>query len=66
MEVLKKKYIVDSNNKRIAVQIPIDTFKQIEELLENYGLVQLMKTNEDQPLTLEEAKTYYDSLDKAK
>jgi hypothetical protein len=31
------KYNVDEGNKIIGVQIPIDIFKKIEEVLENYA-----------------------------
>ena len=46
METIDKQYIVDEQNRRIAVQIPIETFKKLEEILENYALVQLMEENE--------------------
>jgi len=66
METINKQYIVDEHNRKIAVQIPIQTFKRIEEILENYALVQLMKENEDeQVLGVNEAKAYYDQLEKA-
>lgn len=60
------KYIVDENNKRVAVQLDIEAFEKIEELLENYGLVELMKQNEgEEKLAAAEAKAYYRSLDKS-
>jgi acetyl-CoA carboxylase beta subunit len=66
METINKQYIVDEHNRKIAVQIPIQTFERIEEILENYALVQLMKENEgEQVLGLNEAKAYYDQLEKA-
>jgi len=66
METISKKYIVDEQNKRIAVQIPIETFKKLEEILENYSLVQLMKENEGEELLgVNEAKVYYDQLENA-
>ncbi len=67
METISKQYIVDEQNKRIAVQIPIETFERLEEILENYALVQLMKENEGEELLLgvNEAKAYYDQLEKA-
>jgi hypothetical protein len=43
MGEVKKRYIVDEQNRRIAVQIDIEAFEKIEEILENYALVQLMK-----------------------
>ena len=66
MESINKRYIVDEQNKKIAVQIPIDTFEKIEEILENYALVQLMKENENEEVfAVSEAKSYYDQLEKA-
>jgi hypothetical protein len=66
MESISKRYIVDEQNKKIAVQIPIDTFEKIEEILENYALVQLMKENENEEVFgVREAKAYYDQLEKA-
>ena len=66
METINKQYIVDEHNRKIAVQIPIQTFERIEEILENYALVQLMKENEgEQVLGVNEAKAYYEQLEKA-
>ena len=65
MEMIRKQYIVDEKNRRVAVQVPIETFERLEEILENYGLVQLMKENEGgEVLGVNEAKSYYDSLEK--
>jgi len=65
METINKQYIVDEHNKRIAVQIPIETFEKIEEVLENYALYQLIKENEGgEILGLKGAKAYYDRLEK--
>jgi hypothetical protein len=62
---IKRQYIVDDNNRRVAVQLDLKTFEKIEEILENYGLVQLMSAEaEDEPLNLAEAKAYYNKLDK--
>ena len=66
MTVIQKQYIVDEEDRKVAVQIDIKTFEKIEEILENYALVQLMKEHEGGPaLELEEAKTYYQQLEKA-
>ena len=66
MEAINKQYIVDEHNKKIAVQIPIETFEQIEEVLENYALSQLIENNEgEEILELREAKAYYDRIEKA-
>ncbi|MCL4479727.1 MAG: hypothetical protein M1381_11660 [Deltaproteobacteria bacterium] len=60
-----KKYIVDKNNKKIAVQLNIKTFEKIEEILENYSLVHLMKENKhEEKLSVSEAKAYYKTLSK--
>jgi len=65
MKTINKQYIVDEKNKKIAVQIPIETFEKIEEILENYALVQLMKENEgEETLSINEAKEYYNQLKK--
>jgi acetyl-CoA carboxylase beta subunit len=66
MGELRKKYVVDERNRRVAVQIDIEAFEKIEEILENYALVQLMKENEaDETLELKQAKAYYQTLEKA-
>ena len=66
MTIIQKQYIVDEEDRKVAVQIDIETFEKIEELLENYALVQLMEEHDDEPaLALEEAKTYYQQLEKA-
>ena len=66
METIDKQYIVDERNRRIAVQIPIETFEKLEEILENYALVQLMEENEgEETLSAKDAKSYYDQLEKA-
>jgi len=67
MTDIPRKYIVDEENNRIAVQVDIGTFERIEELLENYGLIELMKQNEgEEKLAAGKAKSYYKTLDKAK
>jgi hypothetical protein len=66
MVEVKKKYVVDEQNRKIAVQIDIEAFQRIEEVLENYALVQLIKENErDDTLSPEQAKAYYQALEKA-
>ena len=65
METIDRQYIVDEQNRRIAVQIPIETFEKLEEILENYALVQLMEENEgEETLGVQDAKSYYDQLEK--
>ncbi|WP_308254999.1 hypothetical protein [Geminocystis sp. GBBB08] len=45
---MNKNYVLDSDKKPIAVQIPITEFEKIEEILENYGLVKLIEEVEDE------------------
>ena len=66
MEEIKRTYIIDEENRKLAVQLDIDTFNKIEELLENYGLIQLMEAAaDDEVLGLDDAMAYYQSLEKA-
>jgi hypothetical protein len=62
---LKRQYIVDEDNHKVAVQLDIDTFEKIEDVLENYALVQLINADESEALSIEDAKKYYATLDKA-
>ncbi len=66
MEAIKKKYIVDEDQQKVAVQIDIADFEKIEQILEDHALGQLMEENDpEESLDLREAKRYYDQLDKA-
>jgi hypothetical protein len=57
---ISKKYIVDENNNRLAVEIDIETFNKIEEVLEDYGLYRLMAEDGDsESLNPQQAKDYY-------
>ena len=65
METIQKHYITDEQNRRIAVQIPIEVFEKLEEIMENYALFQLMQENEgEEALNAQDAKSYYDQLEK--
>lgn len=60
---IQKKYIVDENNKKLAVEIDYKTFLKIEEILEDHALYHLMQESDDSgSLSLSEAKTYYIQL----
>lgn len=63
---IQKRYIVDENNNRLAVEIDYQTFRKIEEIIEDHALYHLIQETEDsESLTLSEAKEYYkDLLDK--
>ena len=63
MNTIKKKYIVDENNRKVAVQLDIATFDQIEQILEDYALGKLIEENaNDDLLDMNEAREYYKSL----
>ena len=60
-----KSYVLDENNKPVAVQLPIDEFNKIETILEDYGLNKLIEeTEKEESLLAEDAKKYYDTLNK--
>lgn len=60
---INKNYVLDSNQNKIAVQIPIAEFEKMEEILENYGLAQLMdEVENEETLSKEEALEYLASL----
>jgi hypothetical protein len=62
---IKKKYLTDEKKRPVAVQIDIETFEKMEQLLEDYALGQLIEQNDPADnLTIREAKEYYRSLDK--
>ncbi len=62
---LNKKYIVDEQQKKIAVQLDIQTFQKIESVLEDYALGQYIEeVRKEEKLTLEEAKAAYKKIKK--
>ncbi len=57
-----KYYVFDEKHKAVAVQIPIDDFERLENVLENYGLAQMMDETEDEErLGRDDALNYYRS-----
>ena len=62
---IRKKIVLDEDQRPFAVQIPIEEFERLEEIIENYGLSKLMdEVKDDEKLSTEEARTYYKSLKK--
>jgi len=60
---IKKTYVTDSKKRPVAVQIDIQTFEKMEQLLEDYALGQFIDENDPQDvLSVAEAKAYYESL----
>lgn len=63
---LKKRYVVDDSDQKVAVQIDIATYEKIEEILENYALSHLLEeTANEELMSVHEAKTYYNTLEKS-
>ena len=60
---IHKNLVLDENQKPTAVQIPIEDYERLEEIIENYGLAKLMEeVKNDKRLSIEEAKSYYKTL----
>ena len=60
---IRKHMVLNENQKPIAVQIPIEQFERLEEIIENYGLARLMdEVKYDELLSIKDAKSYYQSL----
>jgi len=60
---IHKSIVLDENRKPIAVQIPIEEFERMEEVIENFGLSRLMdEVADDEQLSVQEAKHFYRSL----
>lgn len=60
---IKKTFVTDSKKRPIAVQVDIQTFEKMEQLLEDYALGQFIGENDtDDVLSVAEAKAYYESL----
>jgi hypothetical protein len=60
---LHKNIVLDENQKPIAVQVPIEEFERLEEVIENYGLAKLIdEVADDEQLSMHEAKSLYRSL----
>jgi hypothetical protein len=60
---IRKNIVLDERQKPVAVQIPIEEFERLEEIIENYGLAKLMdEVKDNERLSGESAKKYYQSL----
>jgi rubrerythrin len=63
MMEIHKSIVLDEDQKPIAVQIPIEEFERLEEVIENYGLAKLIdEISDDEKLSVQEAKTLYRSM----
>jgi hypothetical protein len=60
---IPKQYVLDEQQRPLAVQIPIEVYNQIEEILEDFGLATLMEEVEhDELLFGDAAYSYYQSV----
>jgi hypothetical protein len=61
---IHKKIVLDEDERPFAVQIPINEFERLEEIIENYGLSKLIdEVKDDEKLSIEEARTHYKTLE---
>ncbi|MBX2899648.1 MAG: hypothetical protein KF775_08355 [Cyclobacteriaceae bacterium] len=66
MKNFKRKYIINENNERVAVQLDIKTFEKIERALEDFVLGEkMLKNHPTENLILKDAKAYYKRLKKS-
>ncbi|MFQ5329240.1 MAG: hypothetical protein ACE5D4_04535 [Thermodesulfobacteriota bacterium] len=57
MLTIHKKILLDESQKPVAVQIPIEEYERLEEVIENYGLAKLMdEVEDDEQLSLDDAR----------
>jgi hypothetical protein len=55
--------VLDESQNPIAVQIPIDEFQRLEEVIENYGPSKLIdEVANDEQLTVQEARSLYRTM----
>lgn len=60
---ISKSYVLDENHQPVAVQIPLNEFEQIEEILENYGLSKMIEeVEEEESLSKNQALKYLELL----
>lgn len=60
---IKKIYLTDEKRRPVAVQVDIETFEKIEQVLEDYALGQLIEENSvANNLSIHEAEEYYHAL----
>ncbi|MCX8103191.1 MAG: hypothetical protein N3E42_01940 [Candidatus Bipolaricaulota bacterium] len=67
MTKIRKQFVVNERNEPVAVLLDLETFRQIEQLLEDYALGQSIRAVEDEPaLAHEAARQRYARLKKAR
>jgi uncharacterized protein (DUF362 family) len=67
MLTIKKKYLVDEKQRPVGVVLDMPTFRKIEELLEDFGLLRAMQETDDEPVVpIEEARKRFPQTRKRK
>ena len=65
MNAIPRKYITDAKNQKQAVIVDLETFNRMESIIEDNGLAKFMEVaEEDEILSVHEAKKHYRSLKK--
>lgn len=65
MRRMKKQFVVNERNEPVAVLLDLDTFRKIEQILEDYALGKAIKAVEDEPsLNMQSARKRYARLKK--
>ena len=65
MTAIPRKYITDAKNQKQAVIVDLETFNRMESIIEDNGLAKFMEeVEEDETLSVHEAKKHYRSLKK--
>jgi hypothetical protein len=63
MLTIKKQYLVDEQQRPVAVVLDLETFAKIEELLEDYGLTKAIhEAQYDTMVPLEEARKRFSRM----
>ena len=62
---IKKQYVIDEHNEPVGVIVDIETFQEIESLVEDHLLSKSMEEVADEkPLAIEEARKRYAKMKK--
>jgi len=65
MTAIHRNYIIDDRNQKQAVIVDLETFNRMESIIEDNGLAKFMdEAEEDDVLSVKEAKKYYKALKK--
>jgi hypothetical protein len=63
MTAIPRKYIMDAKSQKQAVIVDLETFNRMESIIEDNGLAKFMEeAEEDETLSVHEAKKHYRSL----